>query len=257
MSSDRSISSTLPNDSQWRSCRTRTSVDQHPARGLAAEAGHVVEPLVVQLERGAKPQVAHGEEGEHDGERAEFRDEEGGGDARQHARQQADRPCPRRTEGHLRHASPAAWNPLPAGHGCTHQTPAFLCGVRRRRRLTNMARDAVIALAVRTPIGKRGRGPGGLAPGRSVRPCPVGAGRAQRHRSGARRRRHLGHASTRPESRRSTSAAAPYSPPAGRSRSRRRPSTASAARASRPSTSPLPGSSPGSTTWRWPAASSR
>ena len=46
-------------------------------------------------------------------------------------------------------------------------------------------------------------------------------------------------------------------PRAGPSRCRARPSTASAARPSRPCTSPRPGCSPASTTWPSPAASSR
>ena len=53
-------------------------------------------------------------------------------------------------------------------------------------------RDAVIVEAVRTPVGKRNGGLAGVHAGRPVLARPDGAGRAQRHRPGPGRGRHLG-----------------------------------------------------------------
>ena len=52
--------------------------------------------------------------------------------------------------------------------------------------------EAVIVEAVRSPVGKRNGGLSGVHPGRAVRSGAQRPCRARRHRSGDRRRRHLG-----------------------------------------------------------------
>ena len=101
---------------------------------------------------------------------------------------------------------------------------------------TTMA-EAYIIDAVRTPVGKRGGGLSQVHPADLGRAPAHGAGRAHRRRPGRGRGRRLRlrrHASVR---RPATSPAPAGSPPACPTRCRAPPSTASAARPSRPCTS--------------------
>ena len=136
----------------------------------------------------------------------------------------------------------------------------------------DQGREVVIVEAVRTPIG-RGHPREGLlqghAPQRAARPHLHGGHRPRGHprRRGRGRHRRLRPADRRAD--RSTSGATPGCRPACRSRRPRRPSTASAARPSRPSTSAprssppastTSSSAPASSTWatsRWASASRR
>ena len=103
--------------------------------------------------------------------------------------------------------------------------------------------------------GQAGWGPGPLAPGRPARLRPDVAGGADGHRPGDRRRRHRGlrHPGGGAEHQRHPQRAGcrPACPRACRPP----PWTGSAARPSRPCTSPRPASRPATTTWWWPVAS--